>query len=218
MPLTETGDLGPQAAWRYLRLALHALLQPVLAHLPSVSLATRLYLLFNVCLYAIAAAAFLLPALLGVHVGHTGLAAVDDPALHILWGLTALGVSGAQLAALLSDRWTIWQFCAVSTAMWASAWAVVTLLMAHSLGNYGGAVLWLWVVGIHFLFISNQLVPHHAAQVAAHDADEAAEVGHHTPEEEAALIAELARVASAPHDENHEPKPSPRPRPRRVVP
>lgn len=206
----QEDDGGVRAAGRYLRLAARALLHPALrrfaqythllqmSRLPAfshVSRATATYLLCNVILYSTAGAAFLLPVP-GIHIRHTGMAVVDIPALHVLWGVTALVVCASQVAALLSNRWAIWQVCAVSTAVWASAWAVVTVLMAHLAGNYGGAVVWLWIVVIHFLFISNQLTPY--APHGGTDGDGDGSEAHHTPEEEAALLAELARVANEP--------------------
>lgn len=211
----DTGrDTGIRAAWRYLQLAAQALLPawatrsnlpnlpPRLAgglarwvDPPAVSLATRLYLLFNVVLYGVVAVAFLLDVQ-GLHVAaHTGLVAVDIPFLHLLWGVGALFVSLSQLAALLSSRWSVWQVCAVSTATWASAFAVIEFYAGVVSHSYGGFLIWFWVVGVHFLFISHQLVPHPRTE------DASTHEPHHTPEEEATLIAELERIANTPAPE-----------------
>lgn len=214
----ETGrEIGIRAAWRYLQLAMLALrpawitrprlpgnLPPLppapawVAHWvnpPAVSLATRLYLLFNVVLYGVVAVAFLLDVP-GLHVAaHTGFVAMDVPLLHLLWGWGALFVCLSQIAALLSSRWSVWQVCATATATWASAFAVIEFYAGIINHSYGGFFIWFWVVGVHFLFISHQLVPH--ARTDDIEQDEPAGQ-HHTPEEEAALIAELERIAELP--------------------
>lgn len=214
-------DTGIRAAWRYLCLAalalapawatrprLHGSLPPLppmpswvgrWVNPPAVSLATRLYLAFNVVLYGVVAVAFLLNVP-GLHVAtHTGLIAVDLPLLHLLWGLGALFVSLSQIAALLSSRWSVWQVCAVATAVWASAFAVIECYAGLRAHSYGGVLVWFWIVGVHFLFISHQLVPH--ARVDGYEAEqqpEQSEGQHHTLAEESALIAELERIAQLP--------------------
>jgi hypothetical protein len=126
--------------------------------MPKMSTATRIYLIDNTVLYGVAALAFLLP-MQQVHVGVTGIAIVDGRLPHLLWGLSVLIVCVSQIAAIFTDRWAVWVFTTVGTAMWACAWAVVTLLLAREAGTYAGAVLWLWLVVVHFLFIGNRLVP-----------------------------------------------------------
>ena len=213
-----SGETGIRVAWRYLCLAAQALrpawwlswarrpnppnLPPRITgalarwvNPPAVSMATRLYLCYNVVLYGVVAVAFLLNVP-GLHVSrHTGFVAMDVPLLHLLWGLGALFVSLSQIAALLSSRWSVWQVCAVATATWASAFAVIEFYAGIVNHSYGGFFIWFWVVGVHFLFISHQLVPH--ARTDDIEQDEPAGQ-HHTPEEEAALIAELERIAELP--------------------
>lgn len=155
-------DTGLRAAWHHLKLAVQALWSPMRqqVHLQptAMSTATRVYLLDNVMIYGIAAVAFLLPTR-PFHIGVTGIAIVDGTLPHLLWGVSVLIICLSQIAALFTDRWAVWVFTTVGTAMWASCWAVVTLLLAREAGTYAGAVLWLWLVVVHFLFIGNRLVP-----------------------------------------------------------
>lgn len=154
-------ELGAGVAWQHVLLAWTALTTPlrrrVMGRLVPMSWATRAYLLYNVVLYAVAAAAFLVPTP-GLRVGRLGIGLVDVSAFHLLWGLSALVVCASQVAVLLSARQLVWLVCAIGTMMWATAWGGVTLLLAHIAGAYGGAVVWFWIVGVHLLFISNRLV------------------------------------------------------------
>lgn len=151
---------GLLAAWRYLSLAVRALWVPATEniHPPKMTTATRIYLIDNAVLYGIAALAFLLP-MRQLHIGVTGIAIVDGRLPHLLWGLSVLIVCLSQIIAQFTDRWSVWVFTTVGTAAWATAWAVVTLLLARQADTYAGAVLWLWLVVVHFLFIGNRLVP-----------------------------------------------------------
>lgn len=177
-------DQGLRAAWEHLKLAGAALWLPTRQHLhlepPHMSGATRIYLIDNAVLYGVAAIAFLWP-LHTLKIGVTGIAIVDGQLPHLLWGLSVLIVCLSQIAALFTDRWVVWVFTTVGTAMWASAWAVVTLLLAHHAGSYAGAVLWLWLVVVHYLFIGNRLMPMPESMV--------------TPQEAAAAVAEQQLLA-----------------------
>lgn len=174
-------EIGLRAAWAHLKLAAHALWLPVRRQAhdlhvqpTKMSVATRVYLIDNAVLYGIAAAALLLPTA-QLHIGITGIAIVDGRLPHLLWGLSVLIVCFSQIAALFTDRWAVWVFTTVGTAMWASAWAVVTLLLAREAGTYAGAVLWLWLVVVHFLFIGNRLVPLPDSLATPHEAAAAVE-------------------------------------------
>jgi len=183
-------DTGLRASWEHLKLAGLALWHPArvrLLRLPQMSGATRIYLLNNAALYAVAAGAFLLP-MRWIRIGVTGLAIVDGRLPHLAWGLSVLVVCVANLAAALTDSWTVWLVCAVGTACWATAWAVVTLLLAHEAGVYAGAVLWIWLVIVHFLFIRNQLVPLPDSVISPQEQQAAAE--------EHRLMEQLARAVS----------------------
>lgn len=155
-------EVGLRASLEHLKLAVLALWHPLRQHLhlkpTTMSNATRIYLLANAALYAVVGSGFLLP-LRQFKFGATGLAIVDGRLPHLVWGLSVFVVCLSQIAAILTDRWSVWMFTAVGTAMWASAYGVVVLLLSHSVGSYTGAVFWLWLLTVHFLFINNRLVP-----------------------------------------------------------
>lgn len=208
--------LGPRAAMQHLRLALIALFLPLgrllrtwLTPLWRViepplswflawmdSHAGQMYLLLNAGLYGYAAVAFLL-RVPGLTAGRTGLWFVDDPLWHLAWGVTVLVVSLSQLGALASvylDKlrrleWASWRFSAVLTAMWATAYWWVVILVSFEVHQYGSILIWGWVVGIHLLFIRNHPVPLEAALAATAER-------HLTPQEETALLGRLQRMAS----------------------
>src|SRR5260221_20279 len=121
--------IGPRASWRYLRLALSALLRPALAQLPPLPAAMRGDLLLCLGLYGYVSISFLL-RIPGVSSGHFGIELVDQPLLHALWGITCLVVCLSQLAALVVSGWPIRRFSAIITAMWAVAFWGVTLEIA----------------------------------------------------------------------------------------
>lgn len=216
MQQPPTAD-GPRVAWMYFRLALRALFAPVLVPLamrigPQSDRFLRwlethqiapaeIYLLLNAGLYGYAALAFL-ARIPGLTAGRTGLAVVDDPLMHALWGVAVLIVCLSQLAALVSAHlrrmeWTVWRISAVLTAMWAMAYWIVVILVSFEVHSYGGILIWGWVVGIHLLFVRNHPAPLDAARTPS-----AHQQRHHlSPQEEAELLTRLHTFAED-DDEN----------------
>src|SRR5215469_6126819 len=159
----NTDATGPRVAWEHLKLAALALWHPAKNRLPQslpmMSGATRVYLVTVTMLYGVAAIAFLVPGLRPFALHNIGLAMVDGRVPHLVWGGTALVICFSQVGCLLTDRWAVWEFCAIGTAFWATAWLVVVALLAVFAGSYLGLVEWLVIVVMHYLFISNRFVP-----------------------------------------------------------
>lgn len=203
-----TQQEGVRAAWRYFRLACHALVAPLWERYgPRLDAMLRwmdaraghMYLLLCAGLYGYAALAFLV-SIPGLAAGRSGLPFVDEPLMHALWGLAALTVCLSQVGALVGARlkrheWTIWRTSAVLTAMWAMAYQIVVVLVSFEVHSYGGILVWGFIVGIHLIMVRNHPVPQEAALAVPET-----HTHHLSPEAEADLLTRMHHFADADAD------------------